>query len=106
MKKIYFAIPITIILIVIIYLVASMYMLNKEEVYYGQVSDDNGLIKTLVSNDNDATKENVKISKEDGLNVQKNDVVKIVYTDNGGVIMEQSKIDKSEVPKNLQKHFK
>ncbi|SUK04783.1 exported protein [Staphylococcus agnetis] len=106
MKKIYFAIPITIILIVIIYLVASMYILNKEEVYYGQVSDDNGLIKTLVSNDNDATKENVKISKEDGLNVQKNDVVKIVYTDNGGVIMEQSKIDKSEVPKNLQKHFK
>ena len=86
MKKLLLGIPFILILIILAYLFVSMYVLNKEEVYYGQVSNDNGLVKTLVSNDSDNTKENFQLTKDDNLNVQKNDFVKIVFTDNGGVI--------------------
>ncbi|UXU57485.1 DUF4889 domain-containing protein [Staphylococcus agnetis] len=105
MKKLLLGIPFILILIILAYLFVSMYVLNKEEVYYGQVSNDNGLVKTLVSNDSDNTKENFQLTKDGNLNVQKKDFIKIVFTDNGGVIKEQSKIKKSEVPKDLQKHF-
>ncbi|NJH66174.1 hypothetical protein GLV93_10855 [Staphylococcus agnetis] len=65
MKKLLLGIPLILILIILAYLFVSMYVLNKEEVYYGQVSNDNGLVKTLVSNDNDKTKENFQLTKDD-----------------------------------------
>ncbi|NJH68794.1 hypothetical protein [Staphylococcus agnetis] len=71
MKKLLLGIPFILILIILAYLFVSMYVLNKEEVYYGQVSNDNGLVKTLVSNDSDNTKENFQLTKDDNLNVQK-----------------------------------
>ncbi|MCO4330578.1 hypothetical protein [Staphylococcus hyicus] len=103
MKKIKILISIIIVVIVIgvFYMIASMKTLNQKEVFYGEVKNTNSTIN-LYSKEDELKENGTEILKS----FNKGDIIKVVYTDNKGVILETKKVNKSEVPKEIREKLK
>lgn len=88
-------------LIGIVYLIGSASYLNAEEVYYGKVDEKRNLT-TVYSEDDQHDFGNKDINKE----FKSGDFVKVVYTDNKGVIVETKKVQENEIPKEIRNKIK
>ena len=103
MKKIKFLVGAIVIVLalVIFYLMAAVKNLSREEVFYGEVSHPNQAIQ-LYSKDDEYKIDDKKLSKS----FNKGDIIKVIFTDNKGVILEMKKVSHKEVPKDIQKKLK
>ncbi|UXV28572.1 DUF4889 domain-containing protein [Mammaliicoccus sciuri] len=93
----------TILLIVITYLVCSVYYLNRDVEYYGVISDNNRVNK-LVSEERGVVYNYHLPDDEEKL--KKGDWIKITFTENRGMIVKQEVINKSDVPSNIINKYK
>ncbi|UEX89265.1 hypothetical protein [Staphylococcus ratti] len=84
-------------LIGIVYLIGSATNLNAEEVYYGKV-DEKRKLTTIYSEDDQHDFGNTDNNKE----FKSGDFVKVVYTDNKGVIVETKKVQENDIPKEIR----
>ncbi|UWF56700.1 hypothetical protein NZD48_11895 [Staphylococcus hyicus] len=69
--------------------------------FYGEVSNSGNVIN-LYSKDDEYKIEEKEIPKS----FNKGDTIKVVYTDNNGVILETKKVSENEVPKEIREKFK
>ncbi|QDW99631.1 hypothetical protein [Staphylococcus agnetis] len=69
--------------------------------FYGEVSNFGNAIN-LYSKDDEYKIEEKEIPKS----FNKGDIIKVVYTDNNGVILETKKVSENEVLKEIREKFK
>lgn len=104
MKKRYITVFGILVVSVVAYLIISMVHLNEKEIYYGKIQSEDGIVKKLVSEDGHI-KHHYKLTTMNIDKVDPDQFVKVTLTDAGGVILDESLISKSQIPKKLKNKF-
>ena len=82
----------------VMYMRAITEVKGEELTYYGKVDKDNVVNKLISTDKNQKPIYNYKVEKEDA-NVKEGDYVRVIFTDQRGVILETKKVMKEDVPK-------
>lgn len=86
---------------IVAYLVCSITFLNDKETYYGVVKGNKHTLDEII-NENGQTIDSFKLDKSLSKDLNNGDTVKITFTDNKGVVLNQEKCELSQIPSSIK----